>query len=110
MNRHTAMHCRTRRLSGAVAMALASLATGVPVHAQQAGQTEQDATTNSPASAPTTVRVVGTRQAQESAIGRKKQADTAQDSIVAEDVGAFPDRNVADAISVPSNLRKALHS
>jgi len=80
-------------------MALASLATGVPVHAQQAGQTEQDTTTSSPASAPTTVRVVGTRQAQESAIGRKKKADTAQDSIVAEDVGAFPDRNVADAIS-----------
>ncbi|MDY0975120.1 TonB-dependent receptor [Massilia sp. CFBP9012] len=99
MSRHTVMHCRTRRLSGAVAMALASLATGVPVHAQQAGQTEQDSTTSSPASAPTTVRVVGTRQAQESAIGRKKQADTAQDSIVAEDVGAFPDRNVADAIS-----------
>ena len=37
--------------------------------------------------------------AQQSAIGRKKHAATAQDSIVAEDVGAFPDRNIGEAIS-----------
>ena len=47
----------------------------------------------------TTVLVVGARASQQSAIARKKNADTAQDSIIAEDVGAFPDRNVADAIS-----------
>jgi TonB-dependent receptor len=45
------------------------------------------------------VLVVGTRQSQQSAISRKKNAATAQDSIVAEDVGAFPDRNIGEAIS-----------
>ncbi|WP_457423427.1 TonB-dependent receptor [Roseateles sp. P5_E7] len=46
-----------------------------------------------------TVLVVGTRQSQQSSINRKKNAATAQDSIVAEDVGAFPDRNIGEAIS-----------
>ena len=46
-----------------------------------------------------TVLVVGTRQSQQSAISRKKHAATVQDSIVAEDVGAFPDRNIGEAIS-----------
>lgn len=98
MNRQTGMRCRRRHLSGAVAMALASLASAMPVHAQQVEQTTQDDGSTGAVSV-STVRVVGARQAQESAIGRKKKGDTAQDSIVAEDVGAFPDRNVADAIS-----------
>lgn len=46
-----------------------------------------------------TVLVIGTRQSQQSAISRKKNSATAQDSIVAEDVGAFPDRNIGEAIS-----------
>lgn len=46
-----------------------------------------------------TVLIVGTRQSQQSAISRKKNADTVQDSIVAEDVGAFPDNNIGEAIS-----------
>ncbi|WP_229489423.1 TonB-dependent receptor [Pseudoduganella namucuonensis] len=45
------------------------------------------------------VLVVGTRASQQSAIERKKNAATAMDSIVAEDVGALPDRNVGEAIS-----------
>lgn len=46
-----------------------------------------------------TVLVIGTRQSQQSSINRKKNAATTQDSIVAEDVGAFPDRNIGEAIS-----------
>ncbi|RZL35120.1 MAG: TonB-dependent receptor, partial [Rubrivivax sp.] len=45
------------------------------------------------------VLIIGTRQSQQSSINRKKNAATAQDSIVAEDVGAFPDRNIGEAIS-----------
>ncbi|MDC7677088.1 TonB-dependent receptor [Asticcacaulis machinosus] len=45
------------------------------------------------------VVVVGTRAAQQSAIDRKKRARTATDSIVADDVGSFPDRNLNEAIS-----------
>jgi len=45
------------------------------------------------------VLIVGTRNSQQSSIERKKNAATAMDSIIAEDVGAFPDRNVGEAIS-----------
>ena len=86
---------QTKRLTQAVAVALASLVAG-GAYAQQA------AAPTAPAPAAedvTTVLVVGARASQQSAIARKKNADTAQDSIVAEDVGAFPDRNIADAIS-----------
>ena len=43
--------------------------------------------------------VVGSRASQQSANTRKKNAKTATDSIVADDIGSFPDRNVAEAIS-----------
>lgn len=43
--------------------------------------------------------VVGSRASQQSANNRKKGAKTATDSIVADDVGSFPDRNVNEAIS-----------
>lgn len=43
--------------------------------------------------------VVGSRASQQSANTRKKSAKTATDSIVADDIGSFPDRNVNEAIS-----------
>lgn len=52
-----------------------------------------------PAVYPSQVLVVGTRAAQQTSLERKKHADTAIDSIIAEDVGVFPDRNVAEALS-----------
>lgn len=45
------------------------------------------------------VSVVGVRASQQNSIERKKNAVTAFDAIIAEDVGAFPDRNAAEAIS-----------
>lgn len=45
------------------------------------------------------VIVVGSRASQQSANQRKKDARTATDSIVADDIGSFPDRNVNEAIS-----------
>ncbi|SEN10137.1 TonB-dependent receptor [Duganella sp. CF517] len=45
------------------------------------------------------VLVPGTRQAIASAIGHKKTAATITDSIVAEDAGRFPDKNVGEALS-----------
>jgi TonB-dependent receptor len=50
------------------------------------------------------VLVVGTRASQQSSIERKKDAPTAMDSIVAEDVGSLPDRNVGEAISRMSGV------
>jgi outer membrane receptor protein involved in Fe transport len=43
--------------------------------------------------------VTGTRTSQRSSIDRKKNAKTATDSIVAEDIGSFPDKNIGEAIS-----------
>jgi len=48
---------------------------------------------------PGDVIVVGSRASQQSANQRKKDARTATDSIVADDIGSFPDRNVNEAIS-----------
>ncbi|HWT51622.1 MAG TPA: TonB-dependent receptor plug domain-containing protein, partial [Caulobacter sp.] len=45
------------------------------------------------------VIVVGARASQQSSIQRKKRSKTAQDSIVADDVGSFPDSNVNEAMS-----------
>jgi TonB-dependent receptor len=87
---------RPTRMSYAVSVALASL---MASHVAMA----QDAKPAAPAvpaeGAVAKVMVVGTRASQQSSIERKKNAATAMDSIVAEDVGAFPDRNVGEAIS-----------
>jgi iron complex outermembrane receptor protein len=48
---------------------------------------------------PSVVVVSGTRQSVASAIDRKKNASTVVDSIVAEDIGEFPDKNVGEALS-----------
>ncbi|CAN7468262.1 TonB-dependent receptor [Massilia sp. LjRoot122] len=45
------------------------------------------------------VHIAGTRQSVASAISRKKNAGTVSDSIVAEDIGQFPDKNVGEALS-----------
>lgn len=45
------------------------------------------------------VHIAGTRQSVASAITRKKNAGTVSDSIVAEDIGQFPDKNVGEALS-----------
>ncbi|MFP1130615.1 TonB-dependent receptor [Asticcacaulis sp. W401b] len=70
---------------------LAMLAVSGAAYAQQAAPAAQDDID--------TVIVVGARASQQSAIDRKKRAKTATDSIVADDVGAFPDRNLNEAIS-----------
>ncbi|GGX76528.1 TonB-dependent receptor [Pseudoduganella dura] len=92
MQRFTMKPARLGTLSGAVSLALASMAGSTPAIAQQQAATES-------AEPIQKVQVVATRASQQSGIERKKNAATAMDSIVAEDVGAFPDRNVAEAIS-----------
>lgn len=44
------------------------------------------------------VEVSGIRFSQRSALDRKKAAVTMTDSLVAEDIGAFPDKNIAEAL------------
>ncbi|GAB3453674.1 TonB-dependent receptor [Massilia terrae] len=45
------------------------------------------------------ILVAGTRKSVASAIDRKLRASTVSDSIVAEDIGQFPDKNVGEALS-----------
>ncbi|WP_440903422.1 TonB-dependent receptor [Catenovulum sp. SX2] len=51
------------------------------------------------------VQVSGIRYSQLSALDRKKNAGTMMDSIVAEDIGEFPDKNVAEALQRISGVQ-----
>lgn len=51
--------------------------------------------------------VVGTRGSLQSAIGRKKRAGTIVDSLVAEDVASFPDKNIGEALSRITGIQLA---
>jgi TonB-dependent receptor len=92
---------RPKRLSYAVSLALASL---VAANAALAQETQTAAAAADDAKPVSQVKVVGTRASQQSSIERKKNAATAIDSIVAEDVGSLPDRNVGEAISRMSGV------
>lgn len=93
---------RPNRLSYAVALALASLVATNMALAQESPAAGKEASAEE--SAMQTVKVVATRASQQSGIDRKKNAATAMDSIVAEDVGSLPDRNIGEAISRMSGV------
>ncbi len=76
---------------GASILALAAGA-ATAVRAQSAGGTAANEQVEE-------IVVVGARQAEQSAIQRKKRAKTNQDSIVADDIGNFPDKNVGEAVA-----------
>ncbi len=90
-----------QRKATCLAVSAAVMMMGAPLpnaHAQTVEQAlaKPNGTPNDPVEQ---VLVVGTRASQQSSIDRKKNAATAIDSIVAEDVGSLPDRNVGEAIS-----------
>lgn len=69
-------------------------------HAALSGETAPTAAIRQPSDLATEaeVVVVGTRASLQSAIERKRQAGTIVDSIAAEDVAQFPDKNIAEAL------------
>jgi iron complex outermembrane receptor protein len=77
------------------ATAVAAVVSALGSHAAYAQQAPAAAKEDAPA----VVLVSGTRQSVISAIERKKGAGTVIDSIVAEDIGQFPDKNVGEALS-----------
>ena len=98
---------RTRIASGllkggvsAVALTAMAAALAMPAYAQDA--TGAAATSTAKASADsgksTEVVVVGVRRSLQSSQSIKKNADTIVDSITATDIGAFPDKSVAEAL------------
>jgi TonB-dependent receptor len=94
MRENTKQIIRPKHLSYAVSVAMALMACEMAL-----AQDAKPAADPAPDAEIEKVIVVGTRASQQTSISRKKNAATAMDSIIAEDVGAFPDRNVGEAIS-----------
>ena len=88
----------SQRKATCCAVSAAVMMMGAPMAYAQAVDQQAGAAGGDTAAAHK-VQVVGTRASQQSSIERKKNAATAIDSIVAEDVGSLPDRNVGEAIS-----------
>lgn len=89
--------------ASAAALSIIIASVGGNAFAQTTNE-EDKAKTTTTAAASETIVVKGVRASQQTAISRKKNANTAMDSIVAEDVGAFPDRNIGEAISRVSGV------
>src|SRR3954470_4020609 len=86
---------------GASVLALGAVAIGLTptlAFAQAAAPGQQAQATTADDSTVTEVVVTGVRQALKSAQQLKRDADTVVDSITASDIGAFPDKSVAEAL------------
>lgn len=87
MNRHDTSRARPQAVPHRIALA-AALAALAPL-----GQAQTST------GADTTIVVTGARRAAETAQTLKRDAEQVVDSIVAEDIGKFPDKNVAELLS-----------
>ncbi|WP_294333472.1 TonB-dependent receptor [uncultured Sphingomonas sp.] len=96
MSHRSALHAVAVR-GGASGFALAiAIAAAAPALAQTAGTPAQDQTTPPPEEAEIVVR--GFRASLDSALSLKRNETAAVDSIVAEDIGKFPDSNLAESM------------
>lgn len=99
-DRRTLRHSLRGAAWGVIAVALV---VGSPAWAQTtqaadpAAETKPDDTLDTVK--PEDIIVVGTRASLQSAIARKRNAGTVVDSIVADDIASFPDKNVGDSLS-----------
>jgi TonB-dependent receptor len=84
------MMFRNTPIAAAVALALLSIASA---HAQTAA-----ADTTADAKQPEKVIVTGYRYSIEKSLDQKRNANAIVDVVTAEDIGKFPDKNVADAL------------
>ncbi|CAN7325255.1 TonB-dependent receptor [Pseudoduganella sp. LjRoot289] len=82
------------RTNSVMMLAIASLFAGNGAVAQEAAPTAK-----AEAAKESVVMVVGTRKSVASAIDRKIRNATVSDSLVAEDINQFPDKNVGEALS-----------
>src|SRR5690606_5784084 len=99
-------HARTRNsLSAAIALALAAGIAPAAALAQQAQPQQAQAGQEAQADAQATdatdldkVTVTGYRYSIEKSLDQKRNANAVVEVITAEDIGKFPDKNVADAL------------
>ena len=64
-----------------------------------ANQVPADSTTVAPKADDSTIVVTGIRKSIRDSIATKRQANSIVDVVTAEDVGKFPDNNVAESLS-----------
>jgi TonB-dependent receptor len=86
--------CRATPIAVAVSVALLSLATAQAQNAPAEGPAEKKAE----AGQENTVVVTGYRYSIEKSLDQKRDANSIVEVITAEDIGKFPDKNVADAL------------
>ena len=85
---------------GALALGLIAGTPALAQTATPAPQTQPDAPKQDlDEKAPGDIVVVGTRASLQSAIQRKRNAGTVVDSIVADDIASFPDKNIGDSLA-----------
>jgi TonB-dependent receptor len=112
---HHASAARTPR-PHCIALAVSSLLIGATAFAQTAAPrpaaaasapaaAARPAAAAAPAAAAQQVVVQGTRASIQGSISRKRTAATVSDSIVAEDIDQFPDKNVGEALSRVSGVQ-----
>jgi TonB-dependent receptor len=87
-------HCRVTPIAMAVAVAMLSLSAA---HAQTA-PADASAAVVTPAAPANQVVVTGYRYSIEKSLDQKREANAIVEVVTAEDVGKFPDKNVADAL------------
>jgi TonB-dependent receptor len=88
----------TKHISLCTASAVALMMTAAPVFAQDAGQSTAPDAAAAPADDTQTVVVVGIRKSLQRATDIKRQSPQVVDSIVADDIGKFPDTTTAGAL------------
>lgn len=94
-NRVTPIGRRVAALTTASGLALVA---AQPVMAQDDGQSEDEAAATAPEDDSNVIIVSGYRASLANAQSLKENADTVVDVITAEDIGALPDRSVAEAL------------
>jgi TonB-dependent receptor len=102
------MLASTRRRHAAIATtSLLALAAGLACATSVSAQTAPAAGASAESSTIEEVVVVGTRASLQSAMNRKKRNGTISDSIVAEDIGQFPDKNIGEALGRVTGVQLA---
>jgi iron complex outermembrane receptor protein len=106
LNRRTVFAIAASMLAAHAAMAQQADATAAAAAPPAAQEAQQAASAAAPTAAPaadasqgSVVVVTGTRKSVASAIDRKIRNATVSDSIIAEDINQFPDKNVGEALS-----------
>jgi iron complex outermembrane receptor protein len=97
--RHSSRHRKYGRLAGFSAGLAIAIGTAPGTALAQTADQEAGKEASPQSEEVESITVIGTRASLRSGIERKRAAGTVVDSIVAEDIAQFPDKNVGEALS-----------